>query len=100
MSWQEVLDITPGQFIAMNRECVEQSKDRMFGFQFLATVCARLVGNKDADFMNPEAGRSGADLAAFLEGRVVKELDGTSSADTDQATQGASEGNEGGGGVH
>jgi hypothetical protein len=57
MSWDELLDITPGMFLALNKQRTEAEKARMMAFKFLATVTAQSQGAK-VNFMDddPESG--------------------------------------------
>ena len=79
MNYEELLDITPGMFLALNKQVKQQAEGRMFGFQFLATVVARIAGNKDADFMpgkrRANGWEDGEGLETFLESRL-EEING------------------------
>lgn len=58
MSWGELLDITPGMFLALNRENRKVEESRTMDFRFLATVISKTVyavmGAEGQDYM-PEA---------------------------------------------
>jgi hypothetical protein len=58
MSWDELLDITPGMFLALNRQFEKIEESRAMGYRFLATVISHTVcgvmGGKGQSFM-PEA---------------------------------------------
>ena len=55
MSWEELLDITPGMFLALNRERRKREESRTMGFRFLATVISQTVcgimGGEGQNFM-------------------------------------------------
>lgn len=98
MSWDELLDITPGMFLALQKQHGQDAKDRLFGFQFLATVVAQLAGNKNANFMPEHEGSrkgwedDGVGLTSFLEARVIE--NGQTDPDPGQTTEGPSGGDE------
>ena len=95
MKWEELLDITPGMFLALNKLRAEEQTNQLRNFQFLATVVARSAGH-DVNYLpeGEEKGWEGESLAAFLEARVVNQ-NGESSPDSGEAIEGTPGGNEG-----
>jgi len=95
MGWEELLDITPGMFLALNKLRAEEQTNQLRNFQFLATVVARSAGH-DVNYL-PEGdkqGWEGDSLTAFLEARVLQK-NGESSSDSGEAVEGTPASDEG-----
>jgi len=58
MSWEELLDITPGMFYALMQRRAKAIDRRTRDFQFLATVQHRCVGDNETNYV-PEFGKPG-----------------------------------------
>ena len=72
MTWEELLDITPGMFLALNRELRKmedaRAEDRSLNSRFLATVISQTVlgffGGEGINFMGDDATVKAAAKAA------------------------------------
>lgn len=97
MPWRELLRITPGMFLALQRERHEKAKADMLGFRFLATVVERIVGS-DVNYMDdmedaapegdPELFEAWLRSKAEAAKRTTGGDNGASNPDSGKATQG------------